>query len=240
MSARTIKALLLVCFLILAWICMWGCDGPYKSVDWPAITQDEGLSTPAMSSPNATVEKNNMPAGENMVKLTKEGSNPASEADVRQAAETFYSAMNSMFAGDAGPMNDVWSHAPDVTNVGISGSAQNMQVGWSAVSAAFERQAQAKSGTKVAASGLVVDIKGNLAYTECFEQWEQKSDEQGKTGAEEHHASSVFRYEDGRWKVVHHHTDAAQVLKEVPSEQENEDSTIKINPLEKAEPKDVP
>ena len=237
MSARTIKALLLVCFLILAGICMWGCDGPYKPVDWPAIAQDERLSTPATSQPTANVEKNSMSAGE---KLTKEENYPASEADIRQAAEMFYSAMNSMFAGDAGPMNDVWSHAPDVTNVGISESAQNMQVGWSAVSAAFERQAQAKSGTKVTARDLVVDIKGNLAYTECFEQWEQKSDEQNKTGAAEHHASSVFRYEDGRWKVVHHHTDAAQVLKEVPGEQENEDSTIKINPLEKAEPKDVP
>ena len=240
MAARTIKALLLVCFLILAGICMWGCDGPYKPVDWPVITQDEGLSTLATNSPTVTVEKNSMPAGENLVKLTKEGNNPASEAEVRQAAEMFYSAMNSMFAGDAGPMNDVWSHASDVTNVGISESAQNMQVGWSAVSAAFERQAQAKSGTKVTARDLVVDIKGNLAYTECFEQWEQKSDEQGKTSAAEHHASNVFRYEGGRWKAVHHHTDAAQVLKEVPGEQENKDSTIKINPLEKAEPKDVP
>lgn len=240
MSARTIKALLLVCFLILAGICMWGCDGPYKPVDWPVITQDERLSTPATSSPTATVEKNSMPAGENLVKLTKEENNPASEAEVRQAAEMFYSAMNSMFAGDAGPMNDVWSHASDVTNVGTSGSTQNMQVGWSAVSATFEQQAQVKSDTKVTARDLVVDIKGNLAYTECFEQWEQKSDEQGKTSAAEHHASNVFRYEGGRWKVVHHHTDAAQVLKEVPGEQGNEDSTIKINPLEKAEPKDVP
>jgi ketosteroid isomerase-like protein len=235
MSARTIKALLLGCFLILAGICMWGCDGPYKPVDWPAITQDERLSTPATNSPTATVEKKSMSTGENLVKLTKEENNPASEAEVRQAAEMFYSAMNSMFAGDAGPMNDVWSHAPDVTNVGISGSAQNMQVGWSAVSTAFEQQAQAKSGTKVTARDLVVDIKGNLAYTECFEQWEQ-----GGTGAAEHHASSVFRYEGGRWKVVHHHTDAAQVLKEVPGEQENEDSTIKINPLEKAEQKNIP
>ncbi len=215
---------------------MCGCDVPYKPVDWPAIAQDEGLSTPA----TATVGKKSMPAGENMVKLTNEGNNPASEAEVRQAAEMFYSAMNSMFAGDAGPMNDVWSHASDVTNIGISESTQNMQVGWSAVSAAFERQAQAKSDTKVTARDIVVDIKGNLAYTECFEQWEQKGDEQSKTGAVEHHASSVFRYESGMWKVIHHHTDAAQVLKEVPSEQGNEDSTVKINPLEKAEPKDVP
>jgi ketosteroid isomerase-like protein len=240
MSARTIKALLLGYLLVVLSVGILGCDVPYKPVDWPAITQGERLSTPATNSPTATVEKKSMPADENMVKLTKEESNPASEADVRQAAQMFYSAMNSMFAGDAGPMNEVWSHASDVTNVGISESAQNMQVGWSAVSAAFERQAQAKSGTKVTARDLVVDIKGNLAYTECFEQWEQKNDEQGRTDAAEHHASSVFRYEGGRWKMVHHHTDAAQVLKEVPSEQENDDSTIKINPLEKAEPKNVP
>ncbi len=231
MSAKTIKALLLVCFLILAGICMCGCDVPYKPVDWPAITQDEQFNTPA----KASVEKKSIPSDANLVKLTKKENNPAAEADVRQAAEAFYSAMNSMFAGDAGAMNNVWSHAPDITNVGLSGASQSMQVGWGAVNAAFEQQAQGKSGTKITFRDLMVDIKGNLAYTECFEQWEQK----GEAGTVEHHASSVFRYEDGCWKVVHHHTDAAQVLKEVAGEQE---TTIKVNPLEKAkpEPNNVP
>jgi len=34
---------------------------------------------------------------------------------VRDAAAKFYSALNVMFKGDAGPMKDVWSHAADVT-----------------------------------------------------------------------------------------------------------------------------
>ena len=34
------------------------------------------------------------------------------EQAVRDAAAKFYSALNVMFSGDAGPMKDVWSHAP--------------------------------------------------------------------------------------------------------------------------------
>jgi len=43
------------------------------------------------------------------------------EQAVREAAAKFYSALNVMFSGDAGPMKDVWSHAADVTYMGPGG-----------------------------------------------------------------------------------------------------------------------
>ena len=46
-------------------------------------------------------------------------STPADETKgVEQATQQFYAGLNAMFTGDAGPMQEVWSHADDVTYMG--------------------------------------------------------------------------------------------------------------------------
>jgi hypothetical protein len=51
------------------------------------------------------------------------------DSEVRAASDAFYAALNRMFEGDLGRMAEVWSHAPDVTNMGPFGGRQ---VGWEA------------------------------------------------------------------------------------------------------------
>src|SRR6266571_7955597 len=46
---------------------------------------------------------------------------------IRQAVAQFYTALNTMFTGELGPMKEVWSHANDVTYMGPGGG---FEVGW--------------------------------------------------------------------------------------------------------------
>jgi hypothetical protein len=39
----------------------------------------------------------------------------AAEEEVRKASEQFYTALNRMVNGDAGPLADIWSHSTAVT-----------------------------------------------------------------------------------------------------------------------------
>jgi ketosteroid isomerase-like protein len=131
-----------------------------------------------------------------------------SEAEVRQASEAFYAALNRMFTGDLGPMNDIWSHAPDVTDMGPFGGRR---VGWQEVSAQFEREAKMKLGGKVEARDMLVHVSGDLGYTLCVEHGENMS-ASGKPIAVDHRATNIFRREAGKWKLIHHHTDISEAL----------------------------
>ena len=46
---------------------------------------------------------------------------PKAEQEVREAVAQFYVALNVLFTGEMKPMNDVWSHADDVTYMGPAG-----------------------------------------------------------------------------------------------------------------------
>jgi hypothetical protein len=39
-------------------------------------------------------------------------------AEIEEASDRFYSALNRMFNGDVKPMYEVWSHARNVTQMG--------------------------------------------------------------------------------------------------------------------------
>ena len=41
----------------------------------------------------------------------------SAEDEVRQASEQYYAALTSLLTGDAGPLMQIWSHSPDVTNI---------------------------------------------------------------------------------------------------------------------------
>ena len=65
---------------------------------------------------------------------------------VEQATTQFYSSLNTMFTGSTGPMQEIWSHADDVTYMGPGGG---FLVGWNDVRQVWEEQAALKLGGKV-------------------------------------------------------------------------------------------
>lgn len=137
------------------------------------------------------------------------------EIDVRKASERFYEALNRTLGGDAQPMQDVWSHGPDVTQMGPFGG---LRTGWEEVRSEFEEVAKVSESGHVEAKGLIVRVEGNMAYTLCTEEGETEV-RGGKKAAFNQRATSIYRRdESGRWLLAHHHTDVAPRLQELMRE----------------------
>lgn len=124
------------------------------------------------------------------------------ETEVRQAAERFYEALNTMFTGEVGPMLDVWSHSDDVAYMGPFGK---ILVGWKEVRASWEQQAKLKLGGRVEPVGLRVVANDDFGITVGYERGTNFKN--GKQVNVDIRATNVFRRENGKWKMVSHHTD---------------------------------
>lgn len=129
---------------------------------------------------------------------------------VEQATAQFYASLNTMFTGDAGPMQEIWSHADDVTYMGPAGE---FQAGWNEVRDIWEAQAALKLGGKVEPYEMRVTLGNDLAFTQCYEKG-SNLDAQGRTVQVSIRATNLFRKENGTWKMIGHHTDLLPFLKE--------------------------
>lgn len=132
-----------------------------------------------------------------------------SEKDAVLAANAgFYSALNIMFVGDVAPMLAVWSHKDDVTTMGPTGKYNR---GWAAVKKDWEEQAALKLGGKVEPSEINVIVGEDLAVLSDYETG-QNNNAEGKTATVKLRGTSMFRKEDGVWKMIGHHTDTLPYL----------------------------
>jgi len=123
------------------------------------------------------------------------------------ALDQFHAALNLLFTGDAAPMKAIWSHADDATYMGPTGG---LQVGWSQIEPYWDKQAAKKLGGKVVADGVHLVASGDLAVARYYEKGEHVID--GKSQPVSIRSSTVFRRENGEWKVIHHQTDAMASL----------------------------
>lgn len=130
------------------------------------------------------------------------------EKAVGEAAAQFYVALNTLFTGDVGPMKDVWSHADDVTYMGPGGG---LQMGWDQVLANWETQAAMKLGGQVKSENMHITVGRDIAVTSGYEMGENTNAE-GKAQKVSIRATNVFRKEDGKWKMIGHHTDLLPYL----------------------------
>lgn len=124
------------------------------------------------------------------------------QATVMQAVENFYSALNALFAGDARPMKDLWSHTDDITFMGPEGAYMS---GWDEIGAMWDKVGAARLGGMVTPRDVHTVTGSELALVTCIESGENVSD--GKTETVRIRSSTVFRLEDGDWKAIHHQTD---------------------------------
>jgi len=135
----------------------------------------------------------------------------ASEIDekaVKQAVSQFYVALNEMFKGNIEPMKEVWSHAGDVTYMGPAGG---IKIGWQQVHADWETQAAMKLGGPVKPENMTITVANNLAFTVNYEKG-SNVDSVGKPMEVSIRATNTFRKEDGKWKMIGHHTDLLPFL----------------------------
>ena len=134
----------------------------------------------------------------------------AAEDEVRQAADRFYTALNRMLNGDAGPLSEVWSHESDVTTMHPIGGRQ---VGWEQVGPVWEQVAHTCSGGRVWLEDQLVRTGGDLAYEAGTERGQATM--AGQTLTFDHRVTNVYRREAGGWKIVHHHTDVSPEMQEL-------------------------
>ncbi|MDP1808676.1 MAG: nuclear transport factor 2 family protein [Actinomycetota bacterium] len=132
-----------------------------------------------------------------------------SEEEVRQASDQFYAALNSVFAGDIAPMEDIWSHGPDVMTMHPLGGRQ---LGWEKVRESWEQVAGAISSGQVTATGLRISVLGDVAFTICVERGQVEVG--GETIEINIRATGIYRRENGQWKKVFHHSDIDPALQE--------------------------
>src|SRR5215510_1516195 len=83
------------------------------------------------------------------------------EDEVRAASHKFYSALNRMLNGDAGPLGDIWSHSATVTTMHPIGGRE---VGWDQVRGSWEQLAQLATQGQVRLSDQFIQVAGDLAY----------------------------------------------------------------------------
>jgi len=128
--------------------------------------------------------------------------------ELKSAVDQFYKALNIMFTGDVGPMLDIWSHADDVTYMGPVGG---FQVGWDEIKPLWVEQANNKLGGEVVPTEMVFTIGETLALTHNYEKGKNINSE-GKVEEVSIRVTNIFRKENGKWKMVGHHTDLLPFL----------------------------
>ena len=119
------------------------------------------------------------------------------------AADAFYAAGNKLLRGDLADFEAIWSDADDISHLGPLGA---ICTGRAAVRAQFAKEsAMGFEGTLVADQRRFVETP-EMGLMVCVERT------RGMTRAGEPidtdiRSTTIFRKEEGQWRVVHHHTD---------------------------------
>jgi ketosteroid isomerase-like protein len=125
------------------------------------------------------------------------------EAAVLAANKAWYIALNAMFNGDPAPFADVYSHADDVSYMSAEGG---LRVGWDATWTDWKNQARLARGGHVAEIDNNAIVNGDMAVVQTVEKGVVNNRE--GVGVElVARETSVFRREEGKWKMVAHHAD---------------------------------
>jgi len=140
--------------------------------------------------------------------VSPRGAGAAEAADVAAANRAFYAALNKIFVGDVAPMREVWSHADDISYMGPSG---RFEIGWADVSKDWDRQAALKLGGQVEPVETHAVVGDVLAVVNNYEQGEN-TNASGKTERVRLRATNIYRLEQGKWKMIGHHTDLLPYL----------------------------
>ncbi|MFM9100882.1 MAG: YybH family protein [Cyanobium sp.] len=124
-------------------------------------------------------------------------------ASLQDAADAFYAAGNRLLAGAAEAFAAIWSEADDISHLGPLGATRS---GRAAVMEEFAREsAMGFAGTLVADERRFVET-AELGYLVCLERTRGMT-QAGEAISTDIRATTIWRREQGQWRVVHHHTD---------------------------------
>jgi len=127
---------------------------------------------------------------------------------VRTAVDQWFAVLNAMLNGDPEPFAALYSHKEDVTYMGAEGT---YRIGWEATYADWQAQAEQSTGGEVEGADIHVVVNGDLATAAHTTNGtvRQPNGETVRTAVRE---TSVFRKEDGQWRMIGHHADVVPAL----------------------------
>jgi len=129
------------------------------------------------------------------------------DADAVEFLERCHGALRQHTGGNPRPYLELWSHAEDVS---LMGGVGGHQVGIAAVSELLTAAAKTLNYTTWSAENLVAYFDDTLGFTVELERLTRQID--GETEEMSLRATSVYRREDGAWKVIHRHGDSLMTV----------------------------
>ena len=125
------------------------------------------------------------------------------EIAIRAAVSQWFDVLNAMLNGDAEPLAALYSHGDDVTYMGAEGT---YRVGWSDTFADWKAQAEKSTGGTVEGRDIHVVVSGDMATATHYTIGNVRTSDsqEAETSVRE---TSVFRKEDGAWRMIGHHAD---------------------------------
>lgn len=131
----------------------------------------------------------------------------AKSLEIESAVMKFYEALQKIFAGETAMMEEVWSHAEDVTYLGPQGG---ILVGWEQVFKAWKDQASMGLKGCVEPRDIHFFQEGDIGITQNYEIGSNYVN--GKPQTVRIRAVNIFRKEKGIWKMISHQTDLLSYL----------------------------
>src|SRR6266581_9746632 len=135
--------------------------------------------------------------------------------DFDEVVAHYQRALGGFVKGDPEPVKMVFSHREDVTLANPLGPPVR---GWEQVAAAGERAAsQLRDGEKVGFDIVAKYVTPELAYMVWVERTKAKVGGRQDVAPIALRVTTIFRPEDGTWKVVHRHADPTTTAQPVES-----------------------
>ena len=130
--------------------------------------------------------------------------------EVRKASNQFYASLNKMTNGDAQSLSDIWSHDSAVTTMHPIGGRQ---VGWKDVWDTWDQTAHVASEGQVKLQDQFIRVMGDIAYEIGVEN--AGFNLAGQKLTDQVRVTNIYLKEDGKWKIIHHHSDLSPAMVEV-------------------------
>jgi ketosteroid isomerase-like protein len=122
-----------------------------------------------------------------------------------QVVEQYNLALGEFLKGNPEPLKKMYSHREEITLANPFGPPVR---GWDEVAATLERAASHfRDGEMVGFDHIAEAVTAELAYIVEVERSRAKVDGREESTPVEVRVTTIFRPEDGEWKVVHRHAD---------------------------------
>ncbi len=138
-----------------------------------------------------------------------------SVSELAQAIEQYHQAVGAFLRGDLAPQKRLWSRHDDVTLANPLGPPAR---GWHQVEAALDHAAAQIHGGEVLRSERISDVTtADLAYIVEIEHARIKVGSAAGLVPTSLRVTTIFRREEGTWRIVHRHADPITTPRSIES-----------------------